>query len=82
LLIDEPAVIPSLSGRDHFGELLRSLTRERDVAVLVASEELSALQGAAVMMSLGSGELTSTDERGVLVRFPGRAAGPAEHSAL
>jgi predicted ABC-type transport system involved in lysophospholipase L1 biosynthesis ATPase subunit len=82
LLIDEPAVIPSLSGREQFGSLLHTLGNDRKLAVLLASEELIALQGAAVMMSIGAGELTSSDDTGVVVPFPGRTLQAAQRSAL
>jgi len=78
LLIDEPSVIPSVSGRERFGKLLRELARARNLAVIVASEELAAVQGSSVLMSLGAGQLTSTDERGVVVHFPGRQRAAGE----
>jgi ABC-type multidrug transport system ATPase subunit len=77
LLIDEPAVIPSLTGRDRFMSLVRTTASARQMAVVVASEELAAVQGASVVMSLSSGQLRSSEQRGVVVRFPSlpRAAG-------
>jgi putative ABC transport system ATP-binding protein len=82
LLIDEPAVIPSLSGREQFGALLHTLGERRGLAVLLASEELIALQGAAVTMSIGAGELTSSADDGVVVPFPGRTRAAGQLSAL
>jgi ABC-type molybdenum transport system ATPase subunit/photorepair protein PhrA len=60
LLVDEPAPLPSLSERERFCALLRSLARERKIALLVASEELSCLQGLGVLASLSGGQLCST----------------------
>ncbi len=77
LLIDEPAVIPSLSGRDRFMALVREAAKDRNMAVVVASEELAAVQGASVFVSLSGGRLRSSDRQGVVVNFPSlqRAAG-------
>jgi ABC-type glutathione transport system ATPase component len=60
LLVDEPAPLPSLSERERFCALLRSLAREQKIALLVASEELSCLQGLDVLASLSGGQLCST----------------------
>jgi lipoprotein-releasing system ATP-binding protein len=81
LILDEPAQMPNLSDRDKFYALLRSITRERGMALLMASEEMAALQGLAVLMSISDGELCSTEERGTVVQMPGRRraarSGPA-----
>ena len=60
MLVDEPAVMPSLSDRDSFYVLLRGLARRREAALLVASQEMGALLGADVMMSLAGGEISAT----------------------
>ena len=73
LLVDEPATVPSLIERDALYRLLRDLTRESGTTLVVASEEMAPLHGAEVVMSVGDGELCSTDERGAIVRFPGGA---------
>ena len=75
-------MIPSLSGREQFGALLHTLGERRGLAVLLASEELIALQGAAVTMSIGAGELTSSADDGVVVPFPGRTRAAGQLSAL
>jgi lipoprotein-releasing system ATP-binding protein len=80
LVLDEPAMLPSLGDRDRFYTLLRSATRERDMALLVASEEMAALQGAGVLMSIADGELVSTETRGTVVPLPGRRRAGAERS--
>jgi ABC-type multidrug transport system ATPase subunit len=78
LLVDEPAVMPSLSERDEFYALLRAVTREQSMALVIASEEMAPLHGAGVMMSIAGGELCSTDERGTVVRLPRRSVAGAE----
>jgi ABC-type glutathione transport system ATPase component len=80
LILDEPALMPNLGDRDRFYALLRSVARERNMALLLASEEMSALQGAGVLMSISDGELCSTEERGTVVRLPGRRQAGAEQS--
>jgi ABC-type lipoprotein export system ATPase subunit len=78
LLVDEPAGIPSLSERDAFCGLLRSLASEEGMTLVVASEEVAPLHGAGVLMSIGDGELCSTEERGTVTRLPHRRAGGAD----
>ena len=58
--------------RDRFYALLRSAAQERGMALLVASEEIAALQGVGVLMSIADGELCSTEEHGTVVNLPGR----------
>jgi ABC-type glutathione transport system ATPase component len=81
LVLDEPAQMPNLSDRDKFYALLRSANRERNMALLVASEEMAALQGLGVLVSISDGELCSTEERGTVVQMPGRRRAAAERSA-
>lgn len=71
LLVDEPALVPSLVERDALYGLLREVTKELAATLVVASEEMAPLHGAEVVMSIGDGELCSTDERGTIVGFPG-----------
>jgi hypothetical protein len=52
-------------------ELLRGVTRDLGATLVVASEDMTPLHGAEVVMSIGGGEVCSTDERGAIVRFPG-----------
>ena len=80
LILDEPVLLPDLSERDSFNALLRAAASERDIALLMASEEMVALQGVAVMMSLTDGELVSTEPLGVVVPLPGRRRAGAERS--
>lgn len=78
LVVDEPAPLPSLLERERFCALLRSVAHERSIALLVASEELSALQGIAVLASISAGELCSTTNAGTVVELPRRRAGAIE----
>ncbi len=80
LILDEPALMPSLGDRDRFYALLRSAARERNMALLLASEEMAALQGVGVLMSIADGELCSTEERGTVVSLPGRRRAGVEQS--
>jgi predicted ABC-type transport system involved in lysophospholipase L1 biosynthesis ATPase subunit len=59
LVVDEPAIMPSVGECERFCELLREVTQERSIALLAASAELAALQGLA-LMSISGGELCST----------------------
>jgi ABC-type methionine transport system ATPase subunit len=57
LLIDEPAVLPNPQESERLYELLRSLGRREDLAVLIASQDLAALNGARRVASLSAGGL-------------------------
>lgn len=78
LLVDEPAVMPSLRERDELIALLRSLTEESDTTLVVASEEMAPLHGAGMIVSISDGEVCSTEERGTVVRLPRRSAAGAD----
>jgi ABC-type glutathione transport system ATPase component len=78
LVLDEPALMPNIGERDRFYAHLRAAARERAMALLIASEEMSALQGVATLVSIADGELCSTEERGTVVRLPGRTRAVAE----
>jgi putative ABC transport system ATP-binding protein len=89
LLIDEPALVPRLSEREEIAALIRSVARELGSALVVASEELSALHGAGVLISIAGGELCSTEESrteqvkpGVVIELPKRGVPPREHFPL
>jgi ABC-type lipoprotein export system ATPase subunit len=74
LVVDEPAPMPSLGDRERFCALLRAAARERGMALLMASEDMAALQGVDVLMSISAGELCSTEQRGTVVQLPRRRA--------
>ncbi len=71
LLVDEPAVFPQSEDARAFYELLRSLPDQVGCALLIASEEVSALRGCKPMMSLSGGRLSSTTSRRKVIDFPG-----------
>jgi ABC-type lipoprotein export system ATPase subunit len=77
LLVDEPAVMPSLSERDEFFGLIRSIAKERGMTLIVASEEVAPLHGADALMSIAEGELTSTEHRAKVTSLPRRGRGVA-----
>jgi ABC-type lipoprotein export system ATPase subunit len=78
LLVDEPAVMPSLTEREELYALMRLVAREQNMTLMIASEEMAPLHGAGVLMSIADGELCSTDERGTVVRLPRRSLAGAE----
>jgi predicted ABC-type transport system involved in lysophospholipase L1 biosynthesis ATPase subunit len=81
LLIDEPAISPSPVEREELYVLLRQLARDSKLAMLIASQDLDALEGAYRNMSISDGVLRSMDPEGVVVSFSARRAGRAEPSA-
>jgi len=80
LVLDQSTLMPNLSERDRFHSLLLSATRDRNMALLVASEEIAAMKGVGVLMSIADGELCSTGERGNVVQLPARRIAGAERS--
>jgi len=78
LILDEPAMLPSLGERDKFYALLRAAAREREITLLMASEEMGALQGVGLLISISDGELTSPNSLGTVVPLPGRRRAGAE----
>jgi putative ABC transport system ATP-binding protein len=72
LLVDEPAVSPSPIECQELYVLLRSLAGEEGRAILIASADLDALEGARRIMSISDGDLRSMDSEGVVVSFPSR----------
>jgi ABC-type ATPase involved in cell division len=71
LLVDEPAVFRKPEDARAFYELLRSLPEKVGCALLIASEEVTALRGCKPMMSLSDGRLSSTASRRKVIDFPG-----------
>jgi ABC-type lipoprotein export system ATPase subunit len=75
LLVDEPAPLPSIGQREQLCALLREIANERGMVLLVASEDMSALQGLDVLMSISAGRLCSTARpSSVVTLMPRRAA--------
>jgi putative ABC transport system ATP-binding protein len=74
LLVDEPLPTPKPSERERFCALLREVAAENGIALLVASEDLSVLQGVQVLMSISDGHLSSTVHEAAIVPLPARRA--------
>jgi putative ABC transport system ATP-binding protein len=70
IVVDDPVLTPIVTERDSLYRLLRTLTRERGAALLVASDDLSALQGFDVLMSISARELCSSEGTATIVPFP------------
>jgi ABC-type lipoprotein export system ATPase subunit len=70
LLVDEPAVLPGPSDSRALYRLLRELAKS-GIAVVIASEDMTALSGVQRFMTLSDGRLRSTDERRRVIPFPG-----------
>ena len=78
IVIDDPVVTASASERDELYLLLRTLTRRRGIGLLVASDDLPALQGFDVFMSISAREICSSESSATVVPFPSPPSlGPA-----
>jgi ABC-type lipoprotein export system ATPase subunit len=73
LLVDEPAMLASPSASRELYALLRSLGRDRTLAVVIASQEAHAIEGAPRVFSIDNGRVRTTDSRRKVLQFP-RAA--------
>jgi putative ABC transport system ATP-binding protein len=60
LVVDEPALASGIRERERFQAVLRDAAAEGAIALLLASEEMAALQGTQVLVSISAGELCST----------------------
>jgi putative ABC transport system ATP-binding protein len=70
IVIDDPVVTSSANERDDLYLLLRTLTRERGTGLLVASDDLPALQGFDVFMSISAREICTSQDSATIVPFP------------
>jgi ABC-type Mn2+/Zn2+ transport system ATPase subunit len=70
IVIDDPVLTPSVGERDTLYALLRRVSRERAIALLVASEDFAALQGFDVFVSISARELCSSEGNATVVPFP------------
>jgi putative ABC transport system ATP-binding protein len=70
IVLDDPVLTPSTNERDNLYRLLRTAARERGAALLVASDDLPALQGFDVLMSISARELCSSEGSATVVPFP------------
>jgi ABC-type methionine transport system ATPase subunit len=74
LLVDEPALLPQPSDAHEFFALLHDLAKQLGLAMVIASEEVTAIRGSHRVMNL-DGHLYSTDSRRKVVELrPGRGA--------
>jgi ABC-type lipoprotein export system ATPase subunit len=71
LLVDQPARLSSPLENEELYELLRSLGENRDLAVVIASENLAALSGTLRTVAVSSTEVRSIDQEGIVVHLPG-----------
>jgi ABC-type lipoprotein export system ATPase subunit len=70
VVIDDPVLTPNVAERESLYRLLHTATRDRDAALLVASDDLPALQGFDVFMSISARELCSSERSATVVPFP------------
>ncbi|MHB1538624.1 MAG: ATP-binding cassette domain-containing protein [Solirubrobacteraceae bacterium] len=75
LLVDEPAPSPNVLERERLCAAIRGVAEERAIALLIASEDVAALQGLGTLMSISAGEVCSTSGSATLVSLAGRRAG-------
>jgi ABC-type lipoprotein export system ATPase subunit len=61
IVIDEPVLTPSSYERDRLYEMMRTLARERHIALLVASGDFNALTSFDPLMSISVGELCTSE---------------------
>lgn len=69
LLVDEPATLASPSEARELYALLRLLGRDKAMAVLIASRESAALEGAPRILTIDNGRVRSTDSRRKVLPF-------------
>ncbi len=81
LLVDEPAVLPSPTESEELYALLRELARGKELAVVIASEDLNAIQSAPRVLSIGEGALRSMESSAVVLPFP-RLSAAADDARL
>jgi predicted ABC-type transport system involved in lysophospholipase L1 biosynthesis ATPase subunit len=72
LFVDEPSVLPGLSESRELYALLHSLAHGSGIAVVIASEDMEALDGVQRFMAIDGGRLRSTESRRQVVQFPDR----------
>lgn len=70
LLVDEPAAMPSPEEIESITRMVRQLAREREIALVMASQDPLALRGADRIVHVTDGALKTSDKRGTVVEFP------------
>jgi ABC-type ATPase involved in cell division len=76
LLVDEPAMLASPSEARELYALLRSFGRDQELAVVIASEEATAIQGAPRVLTIDNGRVRTTDSRRKVLPFRRAGAEP------
>jgi predicted ABC-type transport system involved in lysophospholipase L1 biosynthesis ATPase subunit len=76
LLVDEPTLLASPSEAHELYELLRSLGRDRERAMVIASEQSAAIEGAPRILRISNGRVRSSDGRRKVLAFPRASAAP------
>ncbi|MBB4660802.1 ATP-binding cassette domain-containing protein [Conexibacter arvalis] len=69
LLVDEPAALPQPEEVDAITRLLRRLARERQIALVVASQDPAVVRGADRVVHVTDGALRTTTRPGVVVQL-------------
>jgi putative ABC transport system ATP-binding protein len=69
LLVDEPALLASPSESRALYALLRTIGRSKEMAVVIASTEAIAIQGAPRIFTIDNGRVRSTDSRRKVLPF-------------
>jgi ABC-type lipoprotein export system ATPase subunit len=77
LLVDEPALSASPSESRSLYALLRTLGREEELAVVIASTEAAAIQGAPRIFTVDNGRVRWTDSRRKVLPFRRAGAEPS-----
>lgn len=70
IIVDDPVLTSSAIERDSLYRLLRAGARQRGAGLLVASDDLPALQGFDVLMSISARELCTSEGSATVVHFP------------
>jgi ABC-type ATPase involved in cell division len=77
LLVDEPALLASPTESRALYALLRTLGRNQELAVVIASTEAIAIQGAPRIFTIDNGHVRSTDSRRKVLPFRRAGAEPS-----
>jgi putative ABC transport system ATP-binding protein len=77
LLVDEPAMLASPSESRALYGLLRTLGRDEELTVVIASTEAVAIQGAPRIFTIDNGQVRSTDSRRKVLPFRRAGAQPS-----
>jgi predicted ABC-type transport system involved in lysophospholipase L1 biosynthesis ATPase subunit len=70
LVIDAPELLADAIERNRLYALLASLRGKQDLAILIAAEDLDALNNCTRYFTLGGGYLRAVEDRGRVIAFP------------